>query len=382
MSFDDLSDDVALAPDHAPTPDRAAVTIRQNLGRVESAMTEFDKISAGLADLEVRYPVDLVYDVATSKGMAEAVEHRRAWWDPMLSVEKLRKVAKAPVLTLGKDIDARANWLTEQLARGKEPIDQQIKAELARKAQEKADKEAAEFGRVMAMQESVGEIAMLAMVNGLPSIAIAARLESLRADALDPKVYQEMLPQAEAARTAAIAKLEQGLKAAQWDEAEAKRKADEAERLRAEQVAADAERARVNAAQAEEAKRLQEARDMIAKAEREAAERIEAERKKFAAERAAWLAEQGAARRPELAVDAPKDEVKPDEPAAAQRPADEYTLKLGDINDLLAPISLTADGLKSLGFVAVAERGSKLYRPSDFKPICAALVKHIERVAA
>ena len=157
--------------------------------------------------------------------MAQAVAHRAAWREPRIAVEKYRKAAKAPVIALGKDIDARAAWLTEQLLLGETPVHEQIKAEEARKAQEKADREAAEFGRVLAMQEAVGEIAMLAMVNGMPSATIAARLESLRAATLDPTIYQEMMPQAEAARTAAVAKLEQALKAAQWDEAEAARKA-------------------------------------------------------------------------------------------------------------------------------------------------------------
>lgn len=54
------------------------------------------------------------------------------------------------------------------------------------------------------------------------------------------------------------------------------------------------------------------------------------------------------------------------------------TLKLGQINERLAPISLTADGLASLGFPFVAtDKSAKLYRESDFGLICAALVQHI-----
>lgn len=298
MNYEDLADDVKFAESafKGPSADQAAVAIRENMTRVENALSEFDKVSAGLAALEARFPPDLVYDVSTTKGMQEAIAHRAAWRDPRITVEKLRTAAKAPVLALGKDIDARARWLTEKLREGETPVDEQIKAEEARKAKAKADREAAEFGRVMAMQEAVGEIAMSAMVNGMPSAKISDRLEALRHETLDPKVYQEMMPQAEAARTAALAKLEQALKAAQWDEAEAARKAAEAEAARVAQVAADAERARISAEQAAEAKRLQEARDMIAKADREAREQMEAERKKLAAEKAAWLAEQEAAK--------------------------------------------------------------------------------------
>lgn len=58
------------------------------------------------------------------------------------------------------------------------------------------------------------------------------------------------------------------------------------------------------------------------------------------------------------------------------------TLKLGQINERLAPIALTADGLASLGFPHVAGKSAKLYREQDFPRICAALVRHIQTVQA
>lgn len=390
MSLNDLSDDVALAPDHTPAPDRTAVSIRRSIASVESSLTEFDKIVAGLEVLRRNHPVDLVFDVSTTKGMAEAIAHRAAWRDPRIAVEKFRKTAKQPVLTLGKDIDARAAWITEQLLEGETPMHEQIKAEEARKAQERADREAAEFGRVMAMQESVGEIAMLAMVNGLSSLAIAARIESLRTIDLDPAIYQEMMPQAQAARIAALTKLEQGLKAAQWDEAEAKRKADEAEKARAEQVAADAERARVSAAQAEEAKRLQEARDMIATAEREAAKKIAAERAAFERERAEFMAAQEAAKlKPAEIIGAPAapmPEFKAAEPVAEARAPMTKTadtrppISTGALCEFLQ-FTVNADFVRRLGVVpATNPAGAKsgtYWNVRDLPIIKAAIVQHI-----
>lgn len=53
-------------------------------------------------------------------------------------------------------------------------------------------------------------------------------------------------------------------------------------------------------------------------------------------------------------------------------------LKLGQINELLAPIALTADGLTELGFPYVAtEKSAKLYRQCDYPAICEALIQHI-----
>jgi hypothetical protein len=52
---------------------------------------------------------------------------------------------------------------------------------------------------------------------------------------------------------------------------------------------------------------------------------------------------------------------------------------LGQINERLAPIALTAEGLASLGFThAATDKAAKLFHESDFDPICAALMRHIE----
>ncbi|CAJ0705991.1 YqaJ viral recombinase family protein [Ralstonia holmesii] len=58
------------------------------------------------------------------------------------------------------------------------------------------------------------------------------------------------------------------------------------------------------------------------------------------------------------------------------------TLRLGQINERLAPITLTAEGLAALGFKhAATEKAAKLYHDSDFPRICAALVQHIHAAA-
>jgi hypothetical protein len=66
-------------------------------------------------------------------------------------------------------------------------------------------------------------------------------------------------------------------------------------------------------------------------------------------------------------------------PRAAIAPDGAPTLRLGQINERLAPIALTADGLASLGFThAATDKAAKLYHESSFPQICAALVRHIE----
>lgn len=266
------------------TPDNGTVAIRLSIEQVQSALSELDKVSAGLEDLAARHPVDLVFDVTSAKGMREAVAHRAAWRDPRLAVERARKAAKAPVLALGKDIDARAAWITEQLLLGEEPVDAQIKAEQARQETARREAALAESARITAIQEALADIHMEAMsVIGKPSAVIEAKLAEMSARTLDPLVYQESIAQAGAAMKSALDKLTMALSAAKHTEAEAARVAAERAELEQLRAAAKAQKAKDEAA-ALEARRAEEAR--IA-AERKAADEAAIAERKLADEAAA-----------------------------------------------------------------------------------------------
>jgi hypothetical protein len=61
-------------------------------------------------------------------------------------------------------------------------------------------------------------------------------------------------------------------------------------------------------------------------------------------------------------------------PVAVDRPGTQ--IKLGDINAALAPLSISAEGLATIGFKPVASRGAaKLYAGADFPAICDALAQ-------
>lgn len=69
--------------------------------------------------------------------------------------------------------------------------------------------------------------------------------------------------------------------------------------------------------------------------------------------------------------------------ASQPEPSGPPTLRLGQINERLAPLALTADGLASLGFAhAATDKAAKLYHERDFRHICDALVQHIKAVQA
>lgn len=71
--------------------------------------------------------------------------------------------------------------------------------------------------------------------------------------------------------------------------------------------------------------------------------------------------------------------VRPTQPEPNGSP----TLRLGQINERLAPITLTAGGLETLGFShAATDKAAKLYHEGDFQRICTTLVHHIQTVQA
>ena len=141
-----------------------------------------------------------------------------------------------------------------------------------------------------------------------------------------------------------------------------------AEFERQEAARLEAERARI---QAEE--RAKAEREAAAKAEEEA-KRIRAEERARAEAEARRTEEMRPAQIERPAI-APADRI---EPIAV--PVDTgSTVTLGQINAWLAPISISKDGIASLGIEPCGrERAAVLYREADFAHICSALVATIE----
>ncbi len=70
-------------------------------------------------------------------------------------------------------------------------------------------------------------------------------------------------------------------------------------------------------------------------------------------------------------------------PIAQPRADEPAALKLGDINERLAPLQISAAGLVILGIHPAATQGaSKLYRPSDYDRVLRAIAKHVDNLRA
>lgn len=214
------------------------MNVSEMLAKPSTAIAEYSPTAAALAGLRERL-ANVAYDVSTTKGLDVAKRDRAEVRDLRVSLEKKRVELKAPALERSRLIDAEAKRITAELEELEKPIDQQIKAEEARKDEKRKAAEMAEIGRVLSIMEAIGEINMApALLQRKSAEFIAAELGVMRDAVLDASVYQEMLPQAKEVHIAAIAKVELLLKAKRHDEAESAKMA--AERAELEQLRAAA----------------------------------------------------------------------------------------------------------------------------------------------
>lgn len=140
-----------------------------------------------------------------------------------------------------------------------------------------------------------------------------------------------------------------------------------------------------------EAKKLEAERERIrreeeAKAKREADRVIALEREKVVKEQTEYRAKaagghQSAFAESQSAIHATRTPESPQTtPAPADRATEEATITLGQVNALLAPVTLTSAGIASLGIVGTKERAAVLYRESDVARICSVLIRHLTAV--
>jgi colicin import membrane protein len=341
-----MSSQSATAEQPLPLPEPAeANALATQLEAVSAALVKIDKVAAGIADLRAKYG-NVIFDVATTKGMKEACEARAEIREPRYEVERLRKAAKRPILDLGKKLDTEAERITNELLAIEEPLDSQITAEQTRKENEKKAREEAEAKRVAAIrgriEDDIRTVALAAM--GRNSADITRFIADIEAMAID-HTFAEFQKEAEGARATTLIRLRAALSSAQAIEAEQARLAAERaenERIRQENEAkAAAEEKRLAAERArlaEEERVAREARE--AEAARQAAEnervRLEnesaalAERQRIADEKAALQARVDAQKAEEARLEAQRQEeadqraaVEAAQQAEAQRIADE-----------------------------------------------------------
>lgn len=259
-----------------------ALTLQQH------AMQEIDKVAAGIEDLQKRF-ANVVFDVTTTKGMADAKAARAEIRQVRYDVENTRKEKGAELKRIATAINDRASDITAPIRELEDPIDAQIKAEEDRKEAEREAKRLAEAERIGAMNARLDNIRNMPLqAVGATAEEISQAIEKLDADTLDgfDEVYA---PTAQQTKEAALASLTKALDARRaLDE-----QAAELERQRAEQAAREAEAAeqRRQADEVAQAERDRQAAEAQAKADAEAAQRRETQEREDR-ERAERIAEE------------------------------------------------------------------------------------------
>lgn len=167
---------------------------------VQGEVAKFDQIAAGLAAIEAAHPKDvIVADIATTAGMKLAEGAWRAYRNPRLEVERARKAAKAPVLALGKAIDAFAGGLEDRLRAGEDHYKAQIDNEEARREAVRAEAAAKEAQRKATHMSNIAKIGAYltrCQAPGMTAERIAAGIAALEATTFGPEWEEFAVPAA------------------------------------------------------------------------------------------------------------------------------------------------------------------------------------------
>lgn len=249
---------------------------------ITTAVAEYDPTAQALNELRKRL-ANRAYDLRTVKGNDEARADRKKLVSLRTSLEKLRldmnRGDRATIEERIKLRDTEARRITEAIEELETPIDEQIKADEARREQERQEKIEAEARRVAAIRARIEQITAVALrAVGQPAAEIEAKIKLVVGITIGTD-FVEFQAEAELAKAETLNRLRELHAAAVAAEAEAaKVAAERAElaRLRAEQEERDrVERERVAEQQRVEAARLATARAAFEQEQREARERWE-----------------------------------------------------------------------------------------------------------
>jgi colicin import membrane protein len=316
---------MTTTPQEPNTMDDAQVLDAKPAADTKTAVVEYSRVEAGLADYRQRYG-GVIYDLATTAGDKAARAARLEIKTARTTLERLRKEAKAPHIAACDLLDAEAKRITAELLKLEEPIDAQIKADEARREREKAEREQRERERIAGIRREIAGIAAITVsLVGADSGAVELALTGLKLKLIDAETFGEFVDEAHGVRLQAASKLEEMLAKARATEAETERLAAERAELqrqreelearqRAEAARQAEEQARIRAEQEAEAARLTAEREALVR-QRAADEAAERQRRAEADQRAAELRAQ-------------EDAFRAEQEAARQKAHDEEKARL------------------------------------------------------
>lgn len=377
-------------------PNQVAAPAEQKQTFAEIVRAQYAAEEPVMKALAAKYK-GVAFDCSTTKGLDSAKAARLELREQgRFKLQRAAEATKTEANDLKRVIDAESARLIAIIKPVEDEVDSQIKAEEERKAAEKAERErlAAELkahhdGKIATIRACADR------ARGLPSDRIANGIAQVEALAFGEDCG-DFLAQYETAKAETLAAMRTLL-----DEAKA-REAAEALRLENEKVAAElaAQREALEKQAAELLAQRMAATHAIVFAfpepepEPEATPAVTvteapASPVSLVAANNAARAEIAAAAEPAVSIRVPKPDSEPPMPAPPAPCAASATvatpaarITLGQINERLAPIAVTAAGLAELGFDYMQEKASKLYFEADMPLICDALIKRLQEAKA
>lgn len=166
----------------------------------DTVLSLFKEAEAGLVAMAERYR-DVVYDVATPKGMKEAIAARAELRDDgRRAITRAEKKVKADVAELKDVMSQEVERLVAIVKPVEDAIDAQIKAQEQIKAAEKAERDRLEAERVGAHRENIERLrSYLSRAEGQPLEAINGAIDTLNGLTFGAE-WQEFAQEAQAAR--------------------------------------------------------------------------------------------------------------------------------------------------------------------------------------
>lgn len=188
-------------------PQAPGAILAKRMSIKDTVLAQFKDTEAGLQAMADKYR-DVVYDVTTPKGMKEAIAGRAELRDDgRLAITRAEKKVKADVAELKEVMSAEVLRLVGIVRPVEEAIDAQIKVEEKRKADEKADRDRKEAERTGAHRTNIEQLrAYVAQAEGKPLDTIKGAIEKLQEMAFGEE-WEEFAQQAQAERDNTVAGL-------------------------------------------------------------------------------------------------------------------------------------------------------------------------------
>ncbi len=194
------------------------------------AVAEYTKTAQALAELRKRL-TGKTYALQTVAGDKEARADRLELVRLRTALENKRKELKAPALERSRLIDAEAKRIEGEILALEGPIDRQIKADEARREEERLARAAAEAARVAALRKRIEYLRGIApRAAGQPAAEIAAKIAMVEGIAIGED-FAEFKVEAQDVHAQLLTQLRDMHTATVAQEAEAARVKAESERL-------------------------------------------------------------------------------------------------------------------------------------------------------